>query len=126
MSFYSCYGEYFNNYKPNSLYWGLGIENEVYLEFEKKYEEAIPYAVKAVLTSVELKFMIGATAKNLKQAAQGDPLAAGLTALVYMSYAPQVIEYLSSIGNTFSFILTGAKANNIEGASQLQSTLKDL
>ena len=93
---------------------------------KKKYEEAIPYAVKAVLTSVELKFMIGATAKNLKQAAQGDPLAAGLTALVYMSYAPQVIEYLSSIGNTFSFILTGAKANNIEGSPKLQSTLKDL
>jgi hypothetical protein len=23
-------------YKPNSLYWGLGIENELYLEFEKK------------------------------------------------------------------------------------------
>jgi hypothetical protein len=93
---------------------------------KKKYEEAIPYAVKAVLTSVELKFMIGATAKNLKQAAQGDPLAAGLTALVYASYAPQVIEYLSSIGNTFSFILTGAKANNIEGSPKLQSTLKDL
>jgi len=93
---------------------------------KKKYEEAIPYAVKAVLTSVELKFMIGATAKNLKQAAQGDTLAAGLTALVYASYAPQVIEYLSSIGNTFSFILTGAKANNIEGSPKLQSTLKDL
>lgn len=93
---------------------------------KKKYEEAIPYAVKAVLTSVELKFMIGATAKNLKQAAKGDPLAAGLTALVYASYAPQVIEYLSSIGNTFSFILTGAKANNIEGTPKLQSTLKDL
>jgi len=25
-------------YKPNSLYWGLGIENELYLEFEKKCE----------------------------------------------------------------------------------------
>jgi len=93
---------------------------------KKKYEEAIPYAVKAVITSVELKFMIGTTAKNLKQAAQGDPLAAGLTALVYASYAPQVVEYLSSIGNTFSFILTGAKANSIEGTPKLQSTLKDL
>ena len=95
-------------------------------ESKKKYEEAIPYAVKAVITSVELKFMIGATAKNLKQAAQGDPLAAGLATLVYASYAPQVIEYLSSIGNTFSFVLTGAKANNIEGTPKLQSTLKDL
>jgi hypothetical protein len=93
---------------------------------KKKYEEAIPYAFKAVLTSVELKFMIGATAKNLKQAAQGDPLASALTGLAYMSYAPQVVEYLSSIGNTFSFILTGAKANDVEGTTNLQSALKDL
>ena len=27
---------YQSQYKPNSLYWGLGIENEVYLEFEKR------------------------------------------------------------------------------------------
>ena len=30
--------KYFVRYKPNSLYWGIGIENEVYLEFEKKHE----------------------------------------------------------------------------------------
>lgn len=93
---------------------------------KKKYEEALPYAFNAVVTSIQLKFMIAATAKNLKQAAQSDPLGAGLTALVYASYTPQVLEYLSSIGSTFSFILTGAKANNIEGASKLESTLKDL
>jgi len=46
--------------------------------------------------------------------------------MVYAMHTPQVVQYLSSIGSTFSFILTGAKANNIEGASQLQSTLKDL
>jgi len=112
---------------------GNNLKDSIYCRTEplsasskKKYEEAIPYAVKAVITSVELKFMIGATAKNLKQAAQGDPLAAGITALIYASYAPQVVEYLSSIGSTFSFILTGAKANNIEGSPKLQSTLKDL
>jgi hypothetical protein len=93
---------------------------------KKKYEEAIPYAVKAFRTSFELGFMVTATAKNFKQAAKSDPLGAGLTALVYAMHAPQVLEYLSSIGGTFSFILTGAKANNIEGASQLQSTLKEL
>ena len=93
---------------------------------KKKYEEAIPYAVKAFRTSFELGFIVTATAKNFKQAAKSDPLGAGLTALVYAMHAPQVLEYLSSIGGTFSFILTGAKANNIEGASQLQSTLKEL
>jgi len=93
---------------------------------KKKYEEAIPYAVKAFRTSFELGFMVTATAKNFKQAAKSDPLGVGLTALVYAMHAPQVLEYLSSIGGTFSFILTGAKANNIEGASQLQSTLKEL
>lgn len=30
--------KYVIEYKPNSLYWGIGIENEVYLEFDKKYE----------------------------------------------------------------------------------------
>jgi hypothetical protein len=30
--------KYVTAYKPNSLYWGIGIENEVYLEFDKKYE----------------------------------------------------------------------------------------
>jgi len=28
--------KYINKYKPNILYWGLGIENELYLEFDKK------------------------------------------------------------------------------------------
>ena len=28
---------YLKDYKPNDLYWGIGIENEVYLEFSKKY-----------------------------------------------------------------------------------------
>lgn len=28
--------KYKDKYKPNTLYWGLGIENEVYLEFDKK------------------------------------------------------------------------------------------
>ena len=30
--------KYKDNYKPSTLYWGLGIENEIYLEFEKKIE----------------------------------------------------------------------------------------
>jgi hypothetical protein len=28
--------KYINNYRANELYWGLGIENEMYLEFNKK------------------------------------------------------------------------------------------
>ena len=28
--------KYVDMYKPNQLYWGLGIENELYLEFENK------------------------------------------------------------------------------------------
>jgi len=31
------YKKYKNQYKPNSIYWGLGIENEVYLEFDNSY-----------------------------------------------------------------------------------------
>ena len=27
---------YEEQYQKNSLYWGLGIENEIYLEFDKK------------------------------------------------------------------------------------------
>jgi hypothetical protein len=35
----SKYIKYKNFYKPNILYWGLGIENELYLEFcNKMYE----------------------------------------------------------------------------------------
>jgi hypothetical protein len=30
--------KYREQYKPNTVYWGLGIENELYLEFEKKCE----------------------------------------------------------------------------------------
>jgi hypothetical protein len=30
--------KYVIEYKPDNLYWGIGIENEVYLEFDKKYE----------------------------------------------------------------------------------------
>ena len=30
--------KYREQYKPNEVYWGLGIENELYLEFEKKLE----------------------------------------------------------------------------------------
>ena len=30
--------KYREHYKPNEVYWGLGIENELYLEFEKKLE----------------------------------------------------------------------------------------
>lgn len=126
-------GEKFSNSQTVVTKEGNNLKDLIYCRTEplsaaskKKYEEAIPYAVKAVLTSVELKFMIGATAKNLKQAAQGDPLAAGLTALIYVSYAPRVAEYLGSIGSTLSFILTGAKANDIKGSPQLESTLKDL
>lgn len=126
-------GEKFSNSQTVVTREGNNLKDLIYCRTEplsaaskKKYEEAIPYAVKAVLTSVELKFMIGATAKNLKQTAQGDPLAAGLTALMYISYAPKVGEYLSSIGSTLSFILTGAKANDIKGSPQLESTLKDL
>ena len=70
--------------------------------------------------------LISATAKNIKQASQGDPLSAGLTVLMYASYTPKVVEYLSNIGSTVSFIVTGANANNIEGTPKLQSTLKDL
>jgi hypothetical protein len=70
--------------------------------------------------------MVNATTKNLKQDTQGDPLAAGLTALVYGSYATQVVEYLNSIGSTLSFILTGAKANYIEETTNLASVLNNL
>ncbi len=28
--------KYCEHYKPDTLYWGLGIENEIYLEFDKK------------------------------------------------------------------------------------------
>ena len=31
------YSKYKNQYAKNTLYWGLGIENEIYLEFEHKY-----------------------------------------------------------------------------------------
>ena len=64
--------------------------------------------------------------KNLKQAGKSDQFATVLTLMVYAMHTPQVVQYLSSIGSTFSFILTGAKANNIEGSPKLQSTLKDL
>jgi hypothetical protein len=37
--------KYKDSYIPNSLYWGLGIENEVYLEFNKKKE----YNIKCIL-----------------------------------------------------------------------------
>jgi len=30
--------KYKDNYKPSKLYWGLGIENEIYLEFKNKVE----------------------------------------------------------------------------------------
>ena len=30
------HSKYKNTYKPNVIYWGLGIENEIYLEFSKK------------------------------------------------------------------------------------------
>ena len=32
------YSKYKNQYAKNTLYWGLGIENEIYLEFEHKYK----------------------------------------------------------------------------------------
>ena len=95
-------------------------------ESKKKYQQAIPYATQAAFAAVQLKFMAGATFKNIKQTAQSDPLSAGLTALVYASYTPKVFEYLSNIGSTVSFIVTGGNANNIEGTPKLQSTLKDL
>ena len=95
-------------------------------ESKKKYQQAIPYATQAAFAAVQLKFMAGGTFKNIKQTAQSDPLSAGLTALVYASYTPKVFEYLSTIGSTVSFIVTGGNANNIEGTPKLQSTLKDL
>ena len=95
-------------------------------ESKKKYQQAIPYATQAAFAAVQLKFMAGGTFKNIKQTAQSDPLSAGLTALVYASYTPKVFEYLSNIGSTVSFIVTGGNANNIEGTPKLQSTLKDL
>lgn len=30
--------KYKDNYKPSTLYWGIGIENEIYLEFKNKIE----------------------------------------------------------------------------------------
>jgi hypothetical protein len=112
---------------------GNGLKDLIYCrteplsaESKKKYQQAIPYATQAAFTAIQLKFMIGATAKNIKQASQGDPLSAGLTVLMYASYTPKVVEYLSNIGSTVSFIVTGANANNIEGTPKLQSTLKDL
>ena len=95
-------------------------------ESKKKYQQAIPYATQAAFAAVQLKFMAAGTFKNIKQTAQSDPLSAGLTALVYASYTPKVFEYLSNIGSTVSFIVTGGNANNIEGTPKLQSTLKDL
>ena len=95
-------------------------------ESKKKYQQAIPYATQAAFAAVQLKFMATGTFKNIKQTAQSDPLSAGLTALVYASYTPKVFEYLSNIGSTVSFIVTGGNANNIEGTPKLQSTLKDL
>ena len=95
-------------------------------ESKKKYQQAIPYATQAAFAAVQLNFMAGGTFKNIKQTAQSDPLSAGLTALVYASYTPKVFEYLSNIGSTVSFIVTGGNANNIEGTPKLQSTLKDL
>ena len=95
-------------------------------ESKKKYQQAIPYATQAAFAAVQLKFMATGTFKNIKQTAQSDPLSAGLAALVYASYTPKVFEYLSNIGSTVSFIVTGGNANNIEGTPKLQSTLKDL
>lgn len=93
---------------------------------KKKYEEAIPITINAVITSFELTVMAEKTATNFQRASQADPLSAVLKTAEYISYTPQVIEYLGSIGKTFSFILTGAKANNIQGSEKLQSVLKDL
>lgn len=93
---------------------------------KKKYEEAIPITINAVITSFELTVIADKTATNFQRATQADPLSAVLKTAEYISYTPQVIEYLGSIGKTFSFILTGAKANNIKGSEKLQSVLKDL
>lgn len=93
---------------------------------KKKYEEAIPITINAVITSFELTVIADKTATNFQRASQADPLSAVLKTAEYISYTPQVIEYLGSIGKTFSFILTGAKANNIKGSEKLQSVLKDL
>jgi len=93
---------------------------------KKKYEEAIPITINAVITSFELTVIADKTATNFQRGIQADPLSAVLKTAEYISYTPQVIEYLGSIGKTFSFILTGAKANNIKGSEKLQSVLKDL
>ena len=38
---------YLEKYIPDDLYWGIGIENEVYLEFEKSYDiETVVEAAK--------------------------------------------------------------------------------
>ena len=34
---YNKHDKYKNHYKPNDLYWGIGIENELYLEFDKRH-----------------------------------------------------------------------------------------
>ena len=37
--------KYESQYKPESRYWGLGIEIEVYLEFDIKKKEWVPGAL---------------------------------------------------------------------------------
>ena len=36
---YKKHKKYFNSYKPNDLFWGIGIENETYLEVSVPIEE---------------------------------------------------------------------------------------
>jgi len=38
--------KYKNKYKPNEIFWGIGIENEVYLEFDKKIFVPINFFLK--------------------------------------------------------------------------------
>ena len=41
------HSNYMNKYKPNDLYWGIGIENETYLKMEKNLKiNAVNYYEK--------------------------------------------------------------------------------
>jgi len=89
----------------------------------KNYVKALPYAKQGITSTLRLVPLVQYISKSMSKQSSEDKLIAGLQVLSLLTYVP---EYMGNTYSTMRLILSGARANNIEGAEDLESFIGEI
>ena len=100
----------------------LGEGNTISAEGKALYAKSLVPAGKGVLTTIKLI----PVAKNMTTNISANPTSALTELGGLVKVIPNIPGYVTNIASTMKVILSGAKANGIEGAENLEASLEDL